>query len=92
MNESLKHFINLMETTSLNEIVYWYDPRPTFEILYVHRKELKEHFPNKAEIIDELCETNSQQSFLKVLQKYQTEEDKKNIWVHENEDGCLYLI
>ena len=90
--DNLKHFIGFMEKYPFNEVVYWCDLRPTFEVLYVYRNELKEYFPNKAQMIDELCETDSEQAFLKVLQKYQTEEDKKNIWVHQNEYGYLYLV
>ena len=88
LDEIIKNF----RETSWNEIAYWMDCRPMFEILYSYKEEFIKAFPQKKEMIEELCTTESQQDFLRVLRKYETEEDKKSIWVHENEEGYLYLV
>ena len=88
----LKEIIEHFKNTPWNEIAYWMDCRPMFEILYSYKEDFIKEFPQKKEMIEELCVTESEQDFLKVLRKYSTEEDKKNIWVHENEDGYLYLV
>lgn len=67
--------------------------RPMFEVIYSNKEEFIKAFPQRKKMIEELCTSESQQDFLKVLKKkYQTEEDRKNIWVHENEEGYLYLV
>ena len=91
-NKSLQKFIDEFKKTSWNEMAYWLDCRPMFEVIYSNKEEFVKAFPQKKEMIEELCITESQQDFLKVLRKYQTEEDRKNIWVHENEEGYLYLV
>ena len=92
MDKICKKFIESLKRISLIEFSYWNDCRPTFELVYVYKNELKKAFKDKAEIFEEICKTESEQDFLRVLRKYQTEEDKKNIWVHENKDGYLYLV
>lgn len=88
LKEIIEHFKNI----SWNEMAYWMDCRPMFEVIYSNKEEFIKAFPQKKEMIEELCITESQQDFLKVLRKYETEEDRKNICVHENEDGYLYLV
>lgn len=88
LNEIIENFKNI----SWNKIAYWMDCRPMFEVLSLHKEEFIKEFPNKKEMIEELCITENQQDFLKVLKKYQTEEDRNDIWVHENKDGYLYLV
>jgi hypothetical protein len=88
----LKEIIENFKNISWNEIAYWMDCRPMFEVIYSNKENFIKEFPQKKEMIEELCATDSQQDFLRVLKKYETEEDKNNIWVHENEEGDLYLI
>lgn len=83
--------IEKFKVSPWNEIAFWMDCRPMFEVIYSNKEEFIKVFPQKKEMIEELCATESEQDFLKVLRKYSTE-DKKNIWVHENEDGYLYLV
>lgn len=92
MDETFEKLKDALNKISINEFVYWNDCRPTFELFYSYKNELKKEFKDKADMFDELCNTESQQDFLRVLRKYQTEEDRKHIWVHENEDGYLYLV
>lgn len=91
-DKSLQNFIEKFKTTSWNEMAYWLDCRPMFEVIYSNKEEFIKAFPQKKEMIEELCDSESEQDFLKILKKYQTEEDKKKIWVHENEEGFLYLV
>ena len=93
MDENCKELIESLKRISINEFAYWNDCRPTFELIYTYKDELKKEFSDKAKMFDEICKTESQQDFLRVLRKYQTEEDKKNgIWIHENKEGFLYLV
>ena len=88
LDEIIKNF----RENSWNEMAYWLDCRPMFEVIYSNKEEFIKAFPQKKEMIKELCITKSQQDFLRVLRKYETEEDKKSIWVQENKEGYLYLV
>ena len=88
----LKEIIEHFKNTSWNEMAYWMDCRPMFEVIYSNKEEFIKAFPQKKEMIEELCITESQQDFLKVLRKYETEEDRKNIRAggKQKADGFIF--
>ena len=92
MNFVLDEMIEKFKVSLWNEVAFWIECRPMFELIYLNKERFIKEFPQKKEMIEELCESKSEQDFLKVLRKYQTEEDRQNIWVEDDDDGSLYLM
>ena len=92
MDKIFDKLIEDLKEHKFNVFAFMVGCRETFELIYTYRNELKKEFIDKSEMIDEICNTKSEQDFLRVLRKYQTEEDKKEISVEEIKNGILYLV